>query len=218
MNGSKSQTSKTTMLTENYSLAIAMKTFAAVIVLSSLILSTASAQNAVSKLPMQLAVAEANTGYGDLKTDEALPNAVVSRPTPEAPAPQSEAAAGYGSKESLARTLQVTAAKLVTDHMNGSTELLRSGHSLDLIATLGIENNPMEQQSVDVHVTYDARPVGGILNIRVELVPVFGGIGAAVRPTISQEFAQAVDDFDDDFIGDTITKLTDELATQIAAR
>ncbi len=122
------------------------------------------------------------------------------------------------AKVDIGKTVQEIAAKMMAESAEGSTDLLRSGKPLDLIATLGPGPNPMEQQSVNVHVTYDARPVGGILNIRVELVPVFGGIGAAVRPTISREFAQAVDDFDDDFISSTITKLTDELATQLAVK
>ena len=47
-------------------------------------------------------------------------------------------------------------------------------------------------------------------------MPVFGGIGSAVRPTVSREFAQAVENFDDDFISDTILKLTNDLAAELA--
>ncbi len=117
----------------------------------------------------------------------------------------------------MADSMQAATAKLVADHAAGSTELLRSGSDLELSTTMGSVHNALEQHSVTVHVTYDARPVGGILNIRVELVPVFGGIGSAVRPTISREFAQAVENFDDDFISDTIMKLTNDLAAELAA-
>lgn len=122
------------------------------------------------------------------------------------------------SKRSLmADSMQAATEKLVSDHAVGSTELLRSGSVLELSTMMGGIHSALEQHSINVHVTYDARPVGGILNIRVELVPIFGGIGSAVRPTISREFAQAVDNFDDDFISETIMKLTNDLATELAS-
>ncbi len=105
--------------------------------------------------------------------------------------------------------------RLVSNQSNGSTELLRSGKVLDLSTTMSGGSGLFDRESINVHVAYNARPVGGILNIRVELVPVFGGIGSAVRPTISRDFAQAVDDFDDDFITQTILKLTVDLASEL---
>jgi hypothetical protein len=121
-------------------------------------------------------------------------------------------------RTTLASALPALAEKMVAEQGTGATEELRSKHVLNMGMNAGSGSNALQQRSINVHVTYDARPVGGILNIRVELVPVFGGIGSAVRPTVSREFAQAVDDFDDDFIAQTIVKLTDELATEYAAK
>src|SRR5665213_2754797 len=111
-------------------------------------------------------------------------------------------------RATLASELPALAEKMVAEQGTGATEELRSKHVLDLTMNAGSGSNALQERSISVHVTYDARPVGGILNIRVELVPVFGGIGSAVRPAVSRQFAQAVDDFDDDFIGQTIVKLT----------
>ena len=121
-------------------------------------------------------------------------------------------------RTSIAQTIPTVIKNMVAEQGPGATELLRSGRELDMAASVGTDLNPLQQRSVNVKVTYDARPVGGILNIRVELVPVFGGIGSAVRPTESREFAQAVNDFDDDLIGQTIIQLTDELAAEYAAK
>ncbi|MFI5201548.1 MAG: hypothetical protein ACHQNE_04120 [Candidatus Kapaibacterium sp.] len=121
-------------------------------------------------------------------------------------------------RTSIAQSIPTVVKKMVDEQGAGATELLRSGRELDMAVSAGTDLNPLQQRSVNVSVTYDARPVGGILNIRVELVPVFGGIGSAVRPVVSREFAQAVNDFDDDLIGQTIIQLTDELASEYASK
>ena len=121
-------------------------------------------------------------------------------------------------RESLAETISSVTSKMLAEHISGATETLRDGQPLDMSAVTRVEGSIVDQRSINVHVTYDARPVGGILNIRVELVPLFAGIGSAVRPTISREFAQAVDDFDDDLISQTITQLSAELAKQYAEK
>lgn len=121
-------------------------------------------------------------------------------------------------RASLAETISSVTSKMLAEHISGATETLRDGQSLDMSAMTRIEGSIVDQRSINVHVTYDPRPVGGILNIRVELVPLFAGIGSAVRPTISREFAQAVDDFDDDLISQTITQLSGELAKEYAQK
>lgn len=121
-------------------------------------------------------------------------------------------------RQSIAETISDATSRMLTSHIDGATETLRDGKSLDFSTAVRTTASVIDERSVNVHVTYDARPVGGILNIQVELVPVFAGIGSAVRPTISREFAQAVDDFDDDLISQTITQLTGELAKEYAAK
>ncbi len=180
-----------------------MKYIIAATIMTMALAGRASAQSANdhSSMPM--------TAFaGTPETASEMANAIQSaRSVPKATSPSEVA-----ERESIANSLKQVVLKLVADHATGSTELLRTGQALDLMATVGTEHSAMEQQSVNIRVTYDARPVGGILNIRVELVPVFGGIGSAVRPSIIRQFAQAVDNFDDDFIGQTITTLTGELA------
>ncbi len=180
-----------------------MKTFIAIIAITMGLAGLASAQSALDVPQKNLAAVSS--------VMDATPVAVAIA------AQKPEAAAKTSQRSLMADSMQVATERLMSDHAAGSTELLRSGSVLELSTTMGGIHSALEQHSINVHVTYDARPVGGILNIRVELVPVFGGIGSAVRPTVSREFAQAVDNFDDDFISETIMKLTNDLATELAS-
>jgi hypothetical protein len=183
-----------------------MKTFIAIIAIVMGLAGRASAQSAIaSNILPSTNFAANNIGTPGYATPEEISAQKVQMDVKP-------------SKRSLmADSMQAATEKLVSDHAVGSTELLRSGSVLELSTMMGGIHSALEQHSINVHVTYDARPVGGILNIRVELVPIFGGIGSAVRPTISREFAQAVDNFDDDFISETIMKLTNDLATELAS-
>ncbi len=182
-----------------------MKTIIAAIAISMAFAGLASAQGTALAPTMSLAYAGTPEVPGSV--NDAKPVAV--------PAEKVQADAKPSQRTLMADSMEAVTSKLVSDHTSGSTELLRSGSVLELSTTMGGVHSALEQHSINVHVTYDARPVGGILNIRVELVPVFGGIGSAVRPTVSREFAQAVDNFDDDFISDTILKLTNDLANEL---
>jgi hypothetical protein len=191
-----------------------MKHFIAAIALSMTFAGLASAQsasiapsNAMTAPSMSLAFA--GTPENTSLVKDATPVEVSTQKVQVANARASQ-------RSLMADSMQAATSKLVSDHANGSTELLRAGSVLELSTTMGGVHSALEQHSINVHVTYDARPVGGILNIRVELVPVFGGIGSAVRPTISREFAEAVENFDDDFISETIMKLTNDLAAELA--
>jgi len=119
-------------------------------------------------------------------------------------------------RQSIADNLTQAAEKLVADNVEGRSDILRSGKAMDLNTTINSGQTILEQHSVNVHVEFDARPIGGILNVRVQLVPVFGGIGSATRPVVSREFAEAVDNFDDDVLAQTVSKLTKELAAEYA--
>ena len=187
-----------------------MKTITAITVtalLGGLLAVSAKAQNHTTELAAALASPAASTTMQLHVADE--PNAMSA---------QKIASAGQTSHEVVAASLSQAIAKLVADNANGSTDLLRTGQVMNLNAKVGSDLGITEQHSVNVHISYDARPVGGILSIKVELVPIFGGIGSAVRPTASREFAQAVDNFDDDFISQTITSMTNELAAEYAAK
>jgi len=120
-------------------------------------------------------------------------------------------------RENIATSLEKVADEL-KDKVAGASDVLEHGGTVSFASTVEAKGNITEQHSVNVRVSYEARPIGGILNIRVELVPVFGGIGSASRPVISREFAEAVDNFDDDAVGETIGRLTRELAAEFAAK
>jgi hypothetical protein len=184
-----------------------MKHLIAVIALSMAFAGLASAQSASIAPSMNLAYAGTPENASPVKA--ASPVAVSAQ--------KALSDAKHLQRMLMADSMTAATSKLVSDHANGSTELLRAGSVLELSTTMGGVHSALEQHSINVQVTYDARPVGGILNIRVELVPVFGGIGSAVRPTISREFAEAVENFDDDFISETIMKLTNDLAAELAA-
>ena len=183
-----------------------MKALIAIIAISLGLAGHASAQNATDVHPMSFAALVGTPENAAHLTDPASTVSV-----------QKVQSAKMAQNAMIADSMTVAAQKLVTDHSEGSTELLRSGSVLELSTTMGGVHSALEQHSITVHVTYDARPVGGILNIRVDLVPVFGGIGSAVRPTISKQFAEAVENFDDDFISQTIMQLTNALATELAS-
>jgi hypothetical protein len=79
----------------------------------------------------------------------------------------------------------------------------------------------LDEHNVSVKVTYDARPVGGVLSVRVAMSPSFRGIGVSTRATISRSTAMAVDEFDETLIQGIVNELSqeiqDEYLTQVPA-
>jgi len=71
---------------------------------------------------------------------------------------------------------------------------------------------------MNVRVNYEKRPVGGILTVRVELVPNFCGIGSASRPIAYREHAQALDNLQEDMIGAIVSDLSHQLGDRYAAQ
>ena len=74
--------------------------------------------------------------------------------------------------------------------------------------------NVLNRRSITIKVSYDPRPIGGILNIRVDLVPVFNGIGGASRPVASRSFSQSIDNLDQTVVDEIVTRLSEELALE----
>ena len=119
---------------------------------------------------------------------------------------------------SVSESLSGLADATIKEHIAGSTDILRSGGSVHFSTTVNAKERITEQRSVNVRVSYEARPIGGILNVRVELLPLFAGIGAASRADMSRDFAQAVDGVDDAAVSETVLRLTHELATDYASK
>lgn len=72
----------------------------------------------------------------------------------------------------------------------------------------------VDEENLNVKVSYDARPIGGILNIEVSITPSFRGVGVATRPTISRSAARAVDELNDATVQEVVRELTLELQTE----
>jgi hypothetical protein len=82
--------------------------------------------------------------------------------------------------------------------------------------------NALEGTNFNVRVSYEARPVGGILQVNVELVKGFSGIGMSVRPIARESFTQAIDEFSqeltDKVVGDLKASLTAKFEALAAAK
>lgn len=122
------------------------------------------------------------------------------------------------SRQATIQSMTRVVAQIVRAHGSGLAEKLRAGQVIDITTMIDTENNVASWHSVNVKASYDARPIGGILNIRVGLAPVFGGIGSAIRSVNFREFAEAINEFDDNFIVQTISRLTKELGEEYASR
>lgn len=103
-------------------------------------------------------------------------------------------------------------------HLNAAKAIL--GMSLkDLSAGGAIErsikpangSNLLDEHNVSVKVVFDARPVGGVLTVRVAMSPSFRGVGVSTRATISRSTAMAVDEFNESLVQDIVTELSQEI-------
>lgn len=108
-------------------------------------------------------------------------------------------------------------ATLETSKLVDIYELAHNG-TVHFITSANTTGPVTEQHLLNVVVRYDARPVGGILTVRSDLVPLFSGIGTSCRPTVSNQFSEAVDNLDDAVIADAIRHLTDQVQKQYASK
>lgn len=74
----------------------------------------------------------------------------------------------------------------------------------------------IDEETLNVKISYDARPIGGILNVQVSMTPSFRGVGVATRPTISRSTAIAVDELNDATVQKLVRELTLELQAELA--
>ncbi len=75
----------------------------------------------------------------------------------------------------------------------------------------------LEEHKLNVKVQYDARPVGGILTVRVSITPTFRGIGVSTRPAASRSLALAVDEFTQEAVNKLVEELTEEISAEFNA-
>ncbi|SRR5581483_2667067 len=108
----------------------------------------------------------------------------------------------------------------VIEHLSSSFDALERGQEVNFTTPVsGLSGHSItEQYSMNVMVHYEPRPIGGILSVKVELVPLFCGIGSASRPAAYRELSQAIDNLDDDALGQTVSSLTHDLGEEYATR
>jgi hypothetical protein len=114
--------------------------------------------------------------------------------------------------------LQLHAISVTTlhDRIDSAFDSLRRGQRVNIALTTGEESGrPMRLRlTVQVLIEYEVRPIGGIVRIASDLVPMFTGICAASRPIASSDFAGAVDYIEIDeltsMVHDRIQKLGEE--------
>jgi hypothetical protein len=75
----------------------------------------------------------------------------------------------------------------------------------------------IEQHNVNVKVDFEARPIGGILSVRVSITPAFRGVGVSTRPVIHKNFTQAVDELDQNLVQKIVEDLTNEITAEFAS-
>jgi hypothetical protein len=122
-------------------------------------------------------------------------------------------------RDRVALSLREIGNSFYSDAVRGIVDGLGQGGTRTFTAPIPTTSASLTMQSsLNVSVKYDRRPLGGVLCIRVDIVPAFSGIGSSTRPIASRQFAQAVDDFDDHFVATTVTRLTNELSSEIATK
>ena len=123
-------------------------------------------------------------------------------------------------REAIGAELEGLTTNEVNKKLGESIEKLANGIMIGFstpVSVLGARSIT-EQHTINVKATYEKRPIGGILTIKVEVVPVFSGIGSASRPIAIKELSQAVDNLDEDSLGSIISELSHKLGEEYAAK
>ena len=153
----------------------------------------------------------------------ALPESYATLATVEHPAmsfAEVKAITESSVREAISDHLRGITASEMTDRITNSFRDITGGNPVSFSAPIsGLSGHSItEQYSMNVTVHYEPRPIGGILSIRVELLPVFCGIGSASRPAAYRELSRAVDDLDEDALGEAVSSLTHDLGEEYATR
>lgn len=180
-------------------------TIAAAMLVSLLFVAEAGAQ---TNVPVQ-------TQSAPVQTTAAIAN--NERPTAQMGIQQVQSLELSALRDRVTASLAAVTANIETTTLVDIEELVRKG-TVHFTTPANAAGPVTEQHLLNVTVRYDARPIGGILTVKSDLVPVFSGIGTACRPTVSNQFSEAVDNLDDDTIADAIRHLTAQVQKQYAAR
>ncbi len=170
---------------------------------------------------MSVSIAPSALAQSDLSTQDPIPTALQIQVTNASAIVMSAAEVTSvvrgAARQSVAESLSAIATTSINHHLEGASEILRSGGVVQFSTAVCSKDQLTNRRLANVRVRYDSRPIGGIVTVRVELVPLFAGVGAASRADISRDYAQAVDSFDDEAISNTIIRLTHDMAADYAS-
>jgi hypothetical protein len=123
-------------------------------------------------------------------------------------------------QQTISNDLQRVTADEVDGELIGLFDDLAAGKTVSFASRLtGPPGHSMtEQYSMNVVLLYQRRPIGGILMVKVELVPPFCGLGSAIRPIAIRKTAEAVDNLEPDDLGEIVSRLSHQLGTDYAAK
>jgi hypothetical protein len=69
--------------------------------------------------------------------------------------------------------------------------------------------------SLSVTISYDKQPIGGVLSIRADLIPLYSGVGVSSRPIVTETYASAVDGFSKAQVRAVVGELVEKIDSQI---
>ena len=123
-------------------------------------------------------------------------------------------------RESVGSQLNGITPNDVTVKLAGSTEKLLQGETVAISTNLiSVGAHSLTQQHIfQARVNYERRPIGGILTIKVALVPLFSGIGSASRPIALKTVSTAVENLDETTLATIISDLSHQLGSEYAAK
>jgi hypothetical protein len=123
-------------------------------------------------------------------------------------------------RDIVGQQLGSVTAEAINAKLAGKFQTIASGHEVSFtqLASSGAAHSITEQHTVQVNVKYEARPIGGILTVKVELVPLFNGIGSASRPVALKTISTSVDNLEEDALGMIVSDLMHQLGSEYAAK
>jgi hypothetical protein len=114
--------------------------------------------------------------------------------------------------------LPKTAVDLTASNLVNSLGTIANGEVVSFCLNLNVaDRSVIKEQKLNVVINYDGQAIGGILTVKVDLVPVFSGVGVSNRPLASKTFVAAVDQLENTSINDIVTDLSKQIANDFRA-
>ncbi|MFI5201182.1 MAG: hypothetical protein ACHQNE_02195 [Candidatus Kapaibacterium sp.] len=123
-------------------------------------------------------------------------------------------------RDAIADGLECITREEVNNKLTGQFEDLAEGRPIKFASRLSNRSahSITELYAVNAVLQYERRPLGGILTVKVELVPAFCGLGSAIRPIATRETAEAFENLEPDDLGKIVSELSHQLGIDYAAK